>query len=55
MILGFEPSATSDDRVARLQSRFNDWVEGLLSLPINLPGFSKACLQWLSGPHTWAA
>ncbi|KAL3153515.1 hypothetical protein ABBQ38_011847 [Trebouxia sp. C0009 RCD-2024] len=40
MILGFEPSATSDDRVARLQSRFNDWVEGLLSLPINLPGFT---------------
>lgn len=55
MILGFEPSAASDDRVARLQSLWTDWVDGLLSLPINLPGFSKAWPLWMTHARTWAA
>lgn len=45
MILGFEPSATTDDRLAKQQSLWTDWVAGLAGLPINLPGFSKTCLQ----------
>ena len=43
LILGFEPSAVTDELVARQQLLWKDWVEGLLSLPINLPGFGNAC------------
>ena len=45
MILGFEPSATTDDRLAKQQSLWTDWVEGNSCLPIKLPGTSKACVQ----------
>lgn len=43
LILGFEPSAVTDELVARQQLLWKDWVEGLVSLPINLPGFGNAC------------
>ena len=43
LILGFEPSAVTDELVARQQLLWKDWVQGLVSLPINLPGFGNAC------------
>ena len=45
MILGFEPSLLTDDVLARQQLLWRDWLDGLISLPINLPGFGKACLS----------
>ena len=42
LILGFESSAVTDELVARQQHLWQDWLDGLVSIPINLPGFSNA-------------
>ena len=42
LILGFELSAVTDELVARQQHLWQVWLDGLVSVPINLPGFSNA-------------
>lgn len=42
LILGFESSAVTDELVARQQHLWQDWLDGLVSITINLPGFSYA-------------
>lgn len=41
IILGFDDAAIDDELVTRCRSAFRAWVNGLFSLPINLPGFGK--------------
>lgn len=42
LILGFDPSHLTDDHINRQQELWEEWIKGLFSLPINLPGFGKA-------------
>ena len=44
MILGFAPSSMTDELLARQQMLWAVWLEGFVSLPINLPGFGEAGL-----------
>ena len=49
--MGFEPSATTDDLIARQQSLWKVWLDGFVCLPINLPGLGKACLLINDAAH----
>ena len=53
LILGFELSAVTDELVARQQHLWQDWLDGLVSVPINLPGFSNA--RPLTSPTAYSA